>query len=194
MSEKGTRLGRPPTITTMAICDAAVALIDREGIAGCTMRSIARDLDASPMSVYRHVADKEALLALLPDFMLEFLSQRVVLCSLPETALLEIAIGLGEVLDAHPAMSSLFARPTIGPNMQMAAEHCVTLLTTIGWQSSDAVTILRSVVAQVIGEHVTRPSAESAGYTLDAPRGTFSGPSSWGVNRLIAGIKGGPTV
>ena len=41
---------------------AAVALADREGIAALTMRNLAEELDVEAMSLYYHVANKEAIL------------------------------------------------------------------------------------------------------------------------------------
>jgi AcrR family transcriptional regulator len=41
---------------------AAVALADREGIAALTMRNLAEELDVEAMSLYYHVANKEAVL------------------------------------------------------------------------------------------------------------------------------------
>ena len=44
------------------IVDAAVALADAGGFESLSMRNLAEDLDAAPMALYRHVANKEDLL------------------------------------------------------------------------------------------------------------------------------------
>jgi AcrR family transcriptional regulator len=46
---------------------AGVAIADAEGLPAVTMRRIATELAAAPMSLYRHVADKEQLLHLMMD-------------------------------------------------------------------------------------------------------------------------------
>lgn len=49
------------------IVRAAVALADTEGTAGLTMRRVAAELGMPTMSLYRHVANKEQLIALMVD-------------------------------------------------------------------------------------------------------------------------------
>ncbi len=44
------------------IVAAAVVIADAEGLDGLSMRRVATDLGASPMALYRHVADKDDLL------------------------------------------------------------------------------------------------------------------------------------
>ncbi|MCB5177985.1 TetR/AcrR family transcriptional regulator C-terminal domain-containing protein [Streptomyces antimicrobicus] len=49
------------------IVRAAVALADAEGLAALTMRRLAAELGVSAMSLYRHVSNKEQLVALMAD-------------------------------------------------------------------------------------------------------------------------------
>jgi AcrR family transcriptional regulator len=49
------------------IVATGIAIADREGLGAVTMRRIASELHASPMALYRHVADKEELVLLLAD-------------------------------------------------------------------------------------------------------------------------------
>lgn len=50
------------------ILSAAKAVLQREGIDGLTIRKVAHRADLSPMALYRHFADKDALLdALMED-------------------------------------------------------------------------------------------------------------------------------
>ena len=50
-----------------AIVDAALAIIDREGVGAVTLRRLARDLDTGAASLYWHVAGKDQLLELVYD-------------------------------------------------------------------------------------------------------------------------------
>ena len=59
--------GRPPTIDREAVFDAAVRLLDAEGVDALTMRRLARELGVSAMALYRHVASKDELLMVLVD-------------------------------------------------------------------------------------------------------------------------------
>jgi len=50
-----------------AIVDAALVLLDRQGLAGLSMRRLAQELGVGAASLYWHVRDKEELLGLLLD-------------------------------------------------------------------------------------------------------------------------------
>ena len=59
--------GRPPELDRAQIVDAAHEIIVREGVDALTVRRVARELGTAPMALYRHVADKNALLVLVLD-------------------------------------------------------------------------------------------------------------------------------
>jgi AcrR family transcriptional regulator len=49
------------------IVDAALTLMEREGLQGISMRKLAQELDAGAATLYWHVGDKEQLLGLMLD-------------------------------------------------------------------------------------------------------------------------------
>ena len=53
-----------------SILDAAIELLDRDGVAGLTLRGLAAELGGGLGSVYWHVAGKEALVDLAIDAVL----------------------------------------------------------------------------------------------------------------------------
>ena len=61
------RRGRPAKLSREAIVAAALALLDREGADALTMRRLGGELGVEAMSLYRHVADRAALLEGLAD-------------------------------------------------------------------------------------------------------------------------------
>src|SRR3954447_26491116 len=60
-----TRDKRP--LTRELIVDAALALLERDGLQGLSMRRLAAELGTGAASLYWHVGDKEELLSLLLD-------------------------------------------------------------------------------------------------------------------------------
>jgi AcrR family transcriptional regulator len=190
VEESLVRRGRPPVLSLDQLCSAATRVADRDGLAACTVRTIAAELGASPMSVYRYVDEKDALLGLLPDFLLRDVSVRVRRRKTAETALGEVADGVGELLSSHPELAPLFARPNIGPSMQAAADHCVQLLTSRGWPAGEAVELLQAIVAQVIGEHLTRREDDEDN-RLHTQQGLVR-QRSWGVGLMLRAISQGP--
>ena len=65
-----------PKLTRAAICDAAIAIADRDGIDAVTMRGIAGTLNVEAMALYRHVANKDELLSALCDAVLDRINAR----------------------------------------------------------------------------------------------------------------------
>ncbi|MET7750241.1 TetR/AcrR family transcriptional regulator [Micromonospora sp. NPDC005367] len=61
------RLGRPAALDIDRVVRTAVALADRDGLAGVTLAKIAKELDVTSMSLYRYVGSKEELLVLMGD-------------------------------------------------------------------------------------------------------------------------------
>lgn len=110
MADPGARLSRD------RVLKAAVELADREGIDSLTMRTLAEHLDAGPMSLYYHVANKRALL----DGMVDIVFTEI---ELPRTetdwkqAMRRRAISTREVLRRHPwALGRMEATSSPGPN------------------------------------------------------------------------------
>jgi len=57
----------PRTLSRSAIIDAAIEVLDAEGLAAVTMRRVADELNTGPASLYAHVADKDEMVAAVLD-------------------------------------------------------------------------------------------------------------------------------
>jgi AcrR family transcriptional regulator len=57
----------PRSLSREAILDAAMTVLDAEGLDAVTMRRVATELGTGPASLYAHVADKEEMVAALLD-------------------------------------------------------------------------------------------------------------------------------
>jgi AcrR family transcriptional regulator len=66
-SRPNQRQARRAPLTRDRILQAAVDLADREGIAAVTMRRLGQHLGVEAMSLYKHVADKDAVLGGIAD-------------------------------------------------------------------------------------------------------------------------------
>jgi AcrR family transcriptional regulator len=106
---QATRLSRQRVVV------AAIRIADDGGIGALTMRRLGDDLGAGAMSVYYHVAGKEALLAAMVDAVVE--EMELPLPSVGEdwkAALKRSALSTHRVLLAHPwATTLLLAGPTL---------------------------------------------------------------------------------
>jgi AcrR family transcriptional regulator len=153
------RPGRPSTSSLNDFVLAAVRVIDRVGLDGCTMRVVAEDLGVSPMTMYRHVKDKADLLSLIPDVLLEEVARDVIRKKRAISALQAIGSGVARVISDHPGTARLFDSPTDGPNITASFTHCAGLLVSEGFSIQQATSAIRAVVAQVIGEAITAHGA-----------------------------------
>jgi AcrR family transcriptional regulator len=54
--------GRPAALTREQVLVSALEIIDQDGVEALTMRRLGQALDRNPMGIYRHAADKDALL------------------------------------------------------------------------------------------------------------------------------------
>jgi AcrR family transcriptional regulator len=64
-------------LTGIKIAAAARSLLEREGLGGVTMRPVAQAVGITPMALYRHYADRAALLNALADLGFEELAARM---------------------------------------------------------------------------------------------------------------------
>ena len=65
MAKRGKAAGNEPgaantrSLSRTRIIDAALAMIDRDGVDAFSMRSLAADLDVTPMALYNHVGGEQ---------------------------------------------------------------------------------------------------------------------------------------
>jgi AcrR family transcriptional regulator len=60
-------LGRPARLSRERVVAAAIDVVRADGLTNLTMRALAEKLDATPMALYRHVGDRDALALLVID-------------------------------------------------------------------------------------------------------------------------------
>jgi AcrR family transcriptional regulator len=96
---RASKVAEPVRLSRDRIVRAAIELADAEGIAGLSMRRLAEELDAAPMALYRHVANKDDLLDGMID--LVFAELDVSTGSGWRAAMRERAIGMRQALLRH---------------------------------------------------------------------------------------------
>ncbi|WP_327068187.1 TetR/AcrR family transcriptional regulator C-terminal domain-containing protein [Kitasatospora sp. NBC_01302] len=158
---RGERAGLSRTL----VLDAALALVDREGVGALTMRRLGAELDVEAMTLYHYVPSKDALL--------DGLVERVFAQALPSPdaaagstdwrALLRTyALSLREALLRHPGVLPLAAsRPAVTPATLDAVERGLTALTAAGFPLGAAVHALNTLSLFVLG-HTAAEAAQPA--------------------------------
>jgi AcrR family transcriptional regulator len=111
---------RRPGLTREQVLTAALEIIDESGVDALTMRRLGNALDRNPMAIYRHAADKDALL----DGVVELVLSDFVVPSEPdsdggqdwEDALRRTAQAFRRIALAHPHVVPLLVlRSASGP-------------------------------------------------------------------------------
>lgn len=97
---------RPPKITQDQIVAAAIRLVDRDGAAALTMSRVGEELGVAAMSLYNHVAGKEALLDAVAEALLRDIT---IPSSAPdwETIVRESFRSVRRLAHRHPALFPL---------------------------------------------------------------------------------------
>lgn len=157
------RRGRPPKaqaqLTRATIVDAALAVIDGEGIAAVSMRSVGRVLGVDAKSLYHHVAGKDDLLDAVAERILEQL--RIP----PATGELGADLrALGHefrrVTLAHPEAATLVLTRQLSSMSGLApVEAVLIVLRRTGIPAAEAVHLLRTLLAALIGTLLREVSA-----------------------------------
>lgn len=142
--------GRAPEHTRGEIARAAVAVADREGLSGVTMRAVAQTVGAGAASLYRYVATRDELLELMVDEVNgEFELSRPLEGSWLEQ-MLELAHQARGIYRRHPWMiEALDTTPTLGPQGCRYLENCLAVLSSTaatGREQLEAVAVFGGLV------------------------------------------------
>jgi AcrR family transcriptional regulator len=175
---------RSPGLTRERVLEAAVSLVDREGLDALTMRRLAEVLGVEAMSLYRHVASKSDLL----DGVHEMILGELVVPELKgpwRSVLRELARAFRRVLEAHPNAVLIFAtRPAITPASVELVERVVAVLDRAGF-GRDAVHAFQAGVTFVIGQTLFRLGASGDAEPSIAADEEFE----YGLDALLLGLE-----
>jgi AcrR family transcriptional regulator len=121
----------PARLSRDKILAAALRLADREGLEAVTMRRLGQALGVEAMSLYKHVANKDAIL----DGLLERVLAEVELPQQPgdwESELRRAAVSMHDALVRHPWACGLVMAPASAPSaLEARIRYIEALLRTL---------------------------------------------------------------
>lgn len=133
-------------LTRELIVEAALDIVDTDGLSALSMRRLARALGVEAASLYHHVPSKDALLDAL---VVRIRSEMSLPDPLPADwpGMMEaIFAEYRRVLVAHPA-----AIPLAGRRVETDPDSGLMHLLTLGFDLDDAVDLWQSIIAFVVG-------------------------------------------
>jgi AcrR family transcriptional regulator len=149
--ERGARPPRDRGLSRDEIVGTAIAVADAEGPEAISMRRIARELRAGPMSLYWYVGSKEELL----NLMLETLEVEV---EAPEPTgdwradLRVFANQMRAMMNRHPwALEFIGSRPPAGPNDARNLERLLGILAGLDLDARRTMDLLGAIATYVVG-------------------------------------------
>jgi AcrR family transcriptional regulator len=143
---------RPRSLTDTDIAAAALAVIDRDGLASLSMRAVGAQLRMGTMSLYRYVTDRGQLEGLV----LEHVVADIDLTPPPPgpwperiTALVD---RIRDAIGAHPEIVPLtMTHRHRSPSLTAWAEAVLAVLTDAGFAGAGRVIALRGLISYVNG-------------------------------------------
>jgi len=163
-------------LTRDRVIEAALGLMDRDGLEAVTMRRVAKEVGVEAMSLYNHVHDKDDLLdgvcaRVMADFRIPGPSD--------EPWIERARFGAGEwrrVLKAHPNVIALFAerqKPMTDLNALRPMEYALSLIGDAGLDPRETVQVFNVMGGYIMGfvmmevgamfsGGATKPGAEAA--------------------------------
>jgi AcrR family transcriptional regulator len=150
-------MARPRTLTDDQIAAAALAIVDRDGIAALSMRTVAQQLGTGTMSLYRYVAGREDIEKLVVERVLGAVNTRV-----PETATWRqrstvLTERIREAVGMHSGVVSLvMAHRHSSQAVKRCTEALLRALTDAGFSGKPRVIALRTLVAFLNGTLVSQ--------------------------------------
>lgn len=165
------------------VTQAALQVVQEDGLDGLSMRKVARTLGVEAMSLYGHVKNKADLLDALHDHLISLVPEAGAQPWPDEVH--RLATAFRGVLFAHPHCVPLLAtRPATTPSALRVADSSLSMLEAQGFSPTDALVAFQTVFAFVAGH----AAFHTAGGIVD--------DSDWagrefelGLQILVAGLR-----
>jgi AcrR family transcriptional regulator len=135
-----------PALTRERILEAGLRLLERSPGAELSMRSLADELGTAPMSLYRHVDNREDLLESINRRALESLQLEVPSGGTWQERTLGWMHSLRRELHAHPAVAPLLRlRGSLAPTLFQVLDSLLRIMLDAGFRGRDAALACREI-------------------------------------------------
>lgn len=167
-------MGRPPKFSRDHLQAAALALVDRDGIEGLSMRALAGELGTGAMTLYNHVEHREDLEMLVVDAVVAATKWKTKEHEDWRDDVRAIATAMWRAVRAHPrAIPLVLTRRTSSPAVLEVSEALLRALARSGRKGRDLLVAFRALTAIVTGLAQVELAAPLAAGADDSPKKTI---------------------
>jgi AcrR family transcriptional regulator len=150
--ERGQR-GPKPGLSIEAIVDVAIRVGDAEGLDAVSMARVAKELDFTPMSLYRYVTNKDELLQLMWNASAAGAENLILTGEGWRAKLRGWALVQREMIDRHPWITQLpMAAPPLAPNSLTFVERGLQTLEGTGLADADKLRVIGLLSSYTLSE------------------------------------------
>jgi AcrR family transcriptional regulator len=193
-------------LTTRRIAIAALDLAEARGAEYLTMKSLAAKLNRRPSSLYNHITGREDLIERMRALIVETIDTSSFATKPWDEALIDWARSYLAAFAARPHSIRLLATtPITDPSTLEMYETVITSLVLAGWPKGDAIAVMRTVEAHVLGSaldvvapgtlltaDVVPPALAALRTALDpahASRSSAAAAFELGITALVDGLR-----
>ena len=145
-------MGRPAKFTHSQLQAAALALVDREGLAGLSMRALAGELGTGAMTLYNYVSQREDIDLLVVEAVIGEARWPLVDYAQWQDEVRAIATALWQAVRAHPhAIPLILTRRSRSPAVFEVTEAMLRALARSGRSGEALLVAFRAVSALITG-------------------------------------------
>lgn len=151
---------RGKTLTRTRVVEAALRLVDREGVDALSMRRLGGALGVEGMALYTHVRDKSDLLDAVAERILKELETSFDRDAPWQVRIRRGALAWADLQTRHPRSFPLVYRPSHGSHaVTLLTEELMDALRTGGFDERDAALAYQTIVVLVDGALLGRGPA-----------------------------------
>jgi AcrR family transcriptional regulator len=150
------------TLTRERIVEAAVGLLDTDGLEGLNMRALGHHLGSAATAVYWHVGSKDNLIALAGDRAWSEIALPELTAMDWRRAAAQMATDLHAMLTRHPWLVQAFGTfPVFGPGKARHDDHTLAIYEAAGFSGAQADQAATCVFTFVLGNALGRAATVS---------------------------------
>lgn len=170
---------RARSLTPDGIAAAALSVVDRSGLGGLSMRTVAKELGMGTMSLYRYVEDREQLELLVVDRVVRAIDLTPSTDGSWSEQITLIAERIRDAIGAHPGIVPLFLihRHTSAGVMR-CGEAMLAVLVEAGFAGTERVIAFRAILSYLAGalsaDHHASLAGPGTAVLAGLPRSDYS--------------------